>query len=159
VITRTPRLENPQAGQPAVLFVNRSKSHALASRAGPPRANVGFNGWRRTLGELQLQPAKHVDADLLERDAAAAAGSSGSGGSGSASGGGAAGPAAPAAEDRWYSVSFVVPDDAYEMQFALTDGRGVWDNNDGGRPGRGGRRRAGRFRAFACANATCTSND
>jgi hypothetical protein len=95
-----------------VLFVNKAKSHALAGHPGPLRANVAFNGWRQQLGLLQLQPASQLDA------AAAAAGAGAEGSHG-------------AAGCEWQSVRFVVPADAYEMHFALSDGNATWDNNDG----------------------------
>lgn len=90
-----------QAGQPAVLFVNRPKSHVLSSHTGLVSANIAFNNWTNCIGERQMQFASQFEAE-------AASGASG-----------------------WQSASFTVPPDAYEMNFAMTDGKGTWDNNGG----------------------------
>ncbi len=96
-----------QAGQPAVLFVNQAKSHALAAAPGPLRAKLGFNNWRLGGQEVALEPAPQLQP-----------------------GGEPLGPGEPA---KWQAASFVVPEAAYEMQFALTDAASsTWDNNAGG---------------------------
>lgn len=102
----------PQAGQPATLFVNRSKSHVLAGHTGQLLANVGFNGWAITGLQLQLQPAPQLEGEIEGVEGAAGT--------------------------KWQAVSFTVPPDAYEMQFVLTDGQGNWDNNAGKFGGRVG---------------------
>jgi enterochelin esterase-like enzyme len=113
-----------QAGQPAVLFVQKARSDSLAGSPGPLRANIGFNGWSLGSAELQLQPAPQLEiaASAAEGGSGVASSdSSGSGGSGSSS----------TQEPAWWCASFTVPEEAYEMQFVLTDGRGKWDNNAG----------------------------
>lgn len=103
-----------QAGQPAVLFVQKACSDTLAASPGPLLAHIGFNGWTIGKAEMQLQPAPQLET------AAGAA----EGGSGSSSG-------SSTHEAAWWSASFTVSEEAYEMQFVLTDGRGKWDNNAG----------------------------
>lgn len=116
-----------QAGQPAVLFVQKACSDTLAASPGPLLAHIGFNGWTIGKAEMQLQPAPQLET------AAGAA----EGGSGSSSG-------SSTHEAAWWSASFTVPEEAYEMQFVLTDGRGKWDNNAGGLRLWLGKRAAGR---------------
>lgn len=124
-----------QAGQPAVLFVQKARSDSLAGSPGPLHAHIGFNGWQVGRAELQLQPAPQ-----LEAAAGAAQGSSGASSSDSSSGASSNGSSSSSTsgssgsteEPVWWSASFVVPEEAYETQFVLTDGRGKWDNNAGG---------------------------
>ena len=132
-----------QAGQPAVLFVQKARSATLAGSPGPLHAHIGFNGWQLGRAELQLQPAPQLQAAAGAAQVSSVASSNGNGNGSSSSGSGSSstsGSSGSAEEPVWWSASFVVPEDAFEMQFVLTDGRGKWDNNAGG-PGRVGQDR------------------
>lgn len=108
-----------QAGQPAVLFVNKSKSATLATSPGQLRAKLGFNNWDLGQAELSLQPAPQLELELREPSHQQ-----------QGEGQPAQGETADA-EPKWQCAAFTVPEGAYEMHFVLTDGCDNWDNCDG----------------------------
>ncbi len=89
--------------------------HLRMARCACVRAQVklGFNNWALGKQQLALAPAPQLE----QRRAPA--------------------PAPAGSEPTWQAVSFTVPEAAYEMQFALTDGQGKWDNTAGGWGGDG----------------------
>ncbi|GAB4823020.1 hypothetical protein N2152v2_010066 [Parachlorella kessleri] len=122
-----------EAGQPAVLFVDTSRSHVFAQRAQHLQVKLGFNNWTLGCQQLQLRPAPQLGrAQRAQHQAQHAAlaqqgqHASHNNQQGQQGGGGSSG----SGSSSWQAVSFVVPHDAYEMHFALTDGQ-EWDNNAG----------------------------
>lgn len=93
-----------------MLFVNAARSDTLAGRVGPLRLRGGFNGWTLKGLDLQFSPAPQLEGEV-DRPAGA-----------------------QRTHATWQSAAFTVPDNAYEMQFVLTDGAGSYDNNAGGFP-------------------------